>query len=83
LPEFDDAVALAVETDAWGQRRTIAVFELCWRDGRFCGDFACVSAALRARVHEWHAHLLAEGREARRAAIDDLAFGLVNGAAQR
>lgn len=75
LPEFDDAVALAVKLDAWGERRQIAVFELYWRHGRFRGDLDCVSAALGAGVCEWHLHLLAESPEARQAAIADLAHG--------
>jgi hypothetical protein len=72
LPEFDDAVVIAVDAKRSSERRRIAVFELRWRRGRFCGDLDRVKAALEAGVREWHVHLLAESAQARRAAIADL-----------
>lgn len=72
MPEFDDAVVLAVAADAWGARRRIAVFEFHSRRGRFCGDPDRVGAALEAGASEWHVHLLAERPWTRRAVIADL-----------
>jgi hypothetical protein len=72
LPEFDAAVALAVSIGRDGERSRVAVFELCWRNGRFVGDVNCVKGALAAGVCEWHIHLLAETGRARRAMINDL-----------
>jgi len=72
LPEFDDAVTIAVKRDAHGELRRIMVFEPCWSDGRFRGDPDCVNEALSAGGCEWHVHLLAKSPEARRTAIADL-----------
>ncbi|MGA2636221.1 hypothetical protein [Methylocella sp.] len=73
LPEFDDAIALAVSRDGRGRRRRVAVLDLSWRDGRFAGDIQAAGEALGAGACEWHIHLLAEDGEARRAAIADIA----------
>jgi hypothetical protein len=72
LPEFDEAVALAVSRDGEGRRRRIAVLDLCWRDGRFAGDLRAAGDAVSAGASEWHIHLLAGDACARRAAIADL-----------
>lgn len=72
LPEFDAAVALAVTVDSAGQRSRVAVFEPCWRNGRFEEAAEWVTEALAAGVCEWHIHLLAETKPARQAMIDDL-----------
>jgi hypothetical protein len=72
LPEFDDAVVLAVGLIAPGQPRRIDVFEVSWWRGQFAGDLRAVSTALQAGAREWHVHLLAESADARRAMINDL-----------
>jgi len=74
LPEFDEAIALAVSRDDKGRRRRIAFIDCCWRDGRFAGDACAVGEALSAGASEWHIHLLANGGGgARQAAIADIA----------
>jgi hypothetical protein len=72
LPEFDGAIALAVSRDGGGLRQRIAVLDLCWRDGRFAGDWQAAGDALSAGACEWHIHLLAGDGDARRAAIADI-----------
>jgi hypothetical protein len=72
LPDFDGAVAIAVARDAKGQRRPLAVFDVCWRGARFCGDLESVGAAVRSGASEWHVHLLADGEQARKAVINDI-----------
>ncbi len=72
LPEFDEAIALAVSRDGEGRRRRIAVLDLSWRDGRFAGDLRAAGDAVSAGASEWHIHLLAGDACARQAAIADL-----------
>jgi hypothetical protein len=72
LPDFDGGVAIAVARDAKGQRRPLAVFDLCWREARFCGDLESVGSALRSGASEWHVHLLADSEQARKAVISDI-----------
>jgi hypothetical protein len=72
LPDFDSAVAIAVARDAKGQRRPLAVLDLCWREERLYGDLESVGAALRSGASEWHVHLLANGDKARKAVISDI-----------
>lgn len=74
LPDFDSAVVIGVARNAKGERRRIAVFELCWRDW-LLGEPERVATALDAGVCEWHVHLLAANARARRAAVADLAHG--------
>jgi hypothetical protein len=73
LPDFESAIALAVSRDGRGRRRRLAVLDLCWRDGRFAGDWQAAGDALGAGASEWHIHLLAEDGDARSAAIADIA----------
>ncbi|MGO9673093.1 MAG: hypothetical protein ACLPSF_02810 [Methylocella sp.] len=73
LPEFDQAIALAVSCDGQGRRQKIAVLDLSWRDGRFAGDLRSAGEAISAGASEWHIHLLAGEGDARRAAIADIA----------
>ncbi|VTZ48568.1 hypothetical protein MPC4_100011 [Methylocella tundrae] len=72
LPEFDGAVAVAVARDAGGKRRRVAVLDLRWLEGQFCGDAEAVGAALRSGVSEWHVHLLAKDEKSRHAVIVDM-----------
>ena len=71
LPEFDEAIAIAVSRDGEGRRRRIAVLDLCWRDGQFAGDVHAVGEALGAGASEWHIHLLTGDAGARQTAIAD------------
>lgn len=73
LPDFDDAIALAVSSDGRGRRRRLAVIDLVRSEGRFAGDRRAAREALGAGASEWHVHLLAGDGDARRMAIKDIA----------
>ncbi len=71
MPDFAEAIAIAVGWDGDGHRRCISLWlcdgvpDLAARDG-------FVAAALAAGALEWHIHLLAADARERRAAAQDL-----------
>jgi hypothetical protein len=71
LPDFAEALVIAVRLENDGLRTPIAVFDSS--DGGHCERArAFVSAALNHSVGEWHVHLLATDAEHRRAVKSDL-----------
>ncbi len=74
LPDFAEAIALAVARDDRGSRRCVA---LCLNEATT--DPATrqhfVAAALAAGAVEWHIHLLAEDPQQRRAIAKDIECG--------
>jgi hypothetical protein len=71
LPDFAEALVIAVRIEKDGLRTPMAVFDS--GDGGYCEDSrAFVAAALTHSVGEWHVHLLATDAEHRRAVKSDL-----------
>lgn len=75
LPEFDDAVVIAVAFDGRRERFRITIFEASRQDGRLAHGGDAVDTALAAGGQEWHVHLLATNGDARHAVIHDLESG--------
>lgn len=72
LPEFSQAIALAVAYDQSGRRVCRSLFPFSWAGGFYAGSRQPVEAALNGGAREWHVHLLARSVSERRAILDDL-----------
>jgi hypothetical protein len=71
LPDFAEAIVIAVKTDAFGQRRVVG-FCQCEHGAGPVARHAFVSAAIAAGAQQWHIHLLTADPQKRRAAIEDI-----------
>jgi hypothetical protein len=72
LPDFAEAVVIAVKMDAAGQRRVVG-FCQCEYGAGPVARHAFVSAAVAVGAQQWHVHLLTADPQKRRAAIEDIA----------
>jgi len=70
LPDFADAIAMAVACDG-GQRRCLALILSEWASGP-AARHAFVAESLEKGAIEWHIHLLAADAGAREAAVRDI-----------
>ncbi|WP_297296951.1 hypothetical protein [uncultured Methylovirgula sp.] len=71
LPDFAEAIVIAVKADAAGQRRVVG-FCQCEHGAGPVARHAFVSAAIAAGAQQWHVHLLTADPQKRRAAIEDI-----------
>jgi hypothetical protein len=74
LPDFADAIALAVACESDGRRRCLSVFVSEAGNGGASRQ-AFVTAALAAGAVEWHIHLLAVDAQQRRLVAKDIEIG--------
>lgn len=71
LPEFAEAIVIAVGQDIGGERRVVAFLQ-CEHGATALARQAFVAAALKAGAQQWHVHLLTANPQKRRAAIEDI-----------
>src|SRR5579863_945896 len=71
LPDFAEAIVIAVKTDAAGHRRVVGFCQSEHGAGPVARH-AFVAAAVGAGAQQWHVHLLTADPEKRRAAIEDI-----------
>jgi hypothetical protein len=71
LPEFAEAIVIAVGQDIGGERRIVAFLQ-CEYGANALARQAFVAAAIKAGARQWHVHLLTADPQKRRAAIEDI-----------
>jgi hypothetical protein len=71
LPDFAEAIVIAVKTDATGHRRVVGFCQSEHGAGPVARH-AFVTAAVAAGAQQWHIHLLTADLDKRRAAIEDI-----------
>lgn len=71
LPEFAEAIVIAVGEDIGGERRVVAFLQ-CEYGANALARQAFVAAAVKAGAQQWHVHLLTADPQKRRAAIEDI-----------
>ena len=71
LPEFAEAIVIAVGQDIGGERRVVGFLQ-CEHGATALARQAFVAAALGAGAQQWHVHLLTANPQKRRAAIEDI-----------
>lgn len=71
LPDFAEAIVIAVRTDAAGHRRVVGFCQSEHGAGPVARH-AFVMASVAAGAQHWHIHLLTADPEKRRAAIEDI-----------